>query len=314
MNQPLITGIHHVTAMVTSPNRNLKSYTEDFGLRLVKVTVNYDAPEVYHFYMGTGAGEPGSIITFFPFDDMQQGTLGSGQLTYTAYSVPKASLGWWEDRLNTLGYRTDSKFSRFGDEVLRLHDHDGLGIELVANDDDKRIPWLGSGISADCAIKGFSSVLLDSRNPAATREILEQLMDHRFVGEEGGLIRLEAGTGGHGTYVDIISTDRRGRPGAGTVHHVAFRTPDDRTQAAFLTKLAEMTGYGTDIKDRQYFHSIYFREAGGILFEVATDVPGFMTDETYETLGTSVRLPAWLEPQRRAIVDGLPILERFSAL
>ncbi len=308
MTHPLITGIHHVTAMVTNANRNLKTYTEDLGLRLVKVTVNYDAPDVYHFYMGTGKGEPGSVITFFPFDEMQQGSLGSGQLTYTAYSVPEKSLSWWEDRLGELGYRTEPVFTRFGDGVLRFHDHDGLGVELVANDNDDRASWEGNGIPAEYAIRGFSSVLLDSRNPGSTRELLEQLMEYRFVGIEGGITRLEAGDGGHGTYIDIIGSDQRGRPGSGTVHHVAFRTPDDDTQARFLTKLADMTGHRTDVKDRQYFHSIYFREAGGILFEVATDVPGFMTDETFETLGSGVRLPNWLEPQRESIIKNLPKL------
>ncbi len=312
MKNQLITGLHHVTAMVTDADRNLRTYTEDLGLRLVKVTVNYDAPDVYHFYMGTGKGEPGSVITFFPFADMQQGTLGSGQLTYTSYSVPKYSLSWWEDRLNKLGYKTDPVFTRFGDDVLRFHDHDGLGVELVANSDDKRIGWEGNGITSDYTIQGFSSVLLDSRNPSSTREILEQLMEHRYVDTDGGIIRLEAGNGGHGTYVDIMGSDQRGRPGSGTVHHVAFRTPNDETQASFLTKLADVTGYRTDVKDRQYFHSIYFREAGGILFEVATDVPGFMTDESYETLGSGVRLPEWLEPQRKSIVAGLPKLVVFA--
>lgn len=308
MKQPLITGLHHVTAMVTNANRNLKTYTEDLGLRLVKVTVNYDAPDVYHFYMGTGGGEPGSVITFFPFDDMQRGSLGNGQLTYTAYSVPGGSLSWWDDRLSALGYKTNPIFTRFGDDVLRFHDHDGLGVELVANNDDRRVSWEGNGIKKEHSIRGFSSVLLDSRNPGSTKEILEQLMEHRVVGEENGTIRLESGDGGHGTYVDIVQTDERGRPGAGTVHHVAFRTPIDDSQSEFLQKLADMTGYRTDIKDRQYFHSIYFREAGGILFEVATDVPGFMTDETYENLGSGVRLPEWLEPQRDSIIKGLPEL------
>jgi len=312
MKNPLITGLHHVTAMVTNPNRNLKTYTDDLGLRLVKVTVNYDAPDVYHFYMGTGGGEPGSVITFFPFDDMQQGSLGNGQLTYTAYSVPKNSLAWWEDRLTSRGYSTQPLFTRFGDDVLKFLDHDGLGVELVANSDDSRVSWEGNGVPSEYAIRGFSSVLLDSRNPGSTREILEQLMEHRFVGIEGGITRLEAGMGGHGTYVDIIGSDQRGRPGSGTVHHVAFRTPDDNTQASFLTKLADMTGYRTDIKDRQYFHSIYFREAGGILFEVATDVPGFMTDESYEDLGSSVRLPEWLEKNRDNIVGSLTKLETFT--
>jgi len=309
MNNALITGLHHVTAMVTDANRNLKTYTEDLGLRLVKVTVNYDAPDVYHFYMGTGGGEPGSVITFFPFDEMQRGSLGSGQLTYTAYSVPLQSLGWWEDRLNKLGYSTEPVFTRFGDDVLRFHDHDGLGVELVATSNDTRKSWEGNGIPADYAIRGFSSVLLDSRNPDSTREILEQLMEHRYIGTEGGIIRLESGNGGHGTYVDIMGSYMRGRPGSGTVHHIAFRTPDDDTQALFLSKLANMTGYRTDIKDRQYFHSIYFREAGGILFEVATDVPGFMTDETYKNLGTSICLPSWLEQNRNDIVGSLAKLE-----
>ena len=312
MKQPLITGLHHVTAMVTNPNRNLKTYTDDLGLRLVKVTVNYDAPDVYHFYMGTGGGEPGSVITFFPFDDMQSGTVGNGQLTYTAYSVPTGSLSWWQDRLGKLGYSLEPVFTRFGDDVLRFHDHDGLGVELVANSSDHRSSWKGNGVSEDYAIRGFSSVTLDSRNPGSTREILEQLMDHRKVGEENGILRLEAGDGGHGTYVDIVQSEHRGRPGAGTVHHVAFRTPDDDSQSKFLQKLADMTGYRTDIKDRQYFHSIYFREAGGILFEVATDIPGFMTDETYETLGSGVRLPEWLEPRRESIVKGLPNLNIFQ--
>jgi glyoxalase family protein len=309
MKTPLITGIHHVTSMVVNPNRNLKTYTRDLGMRLVKVTVNYDAPDVYHFYMGNATGEPGSAITFFPFDDMHKGQLGSGQVTYTAYSVPSGSLPYWQDRLGALGYSLEPIFTRFGDEVLRFLDHDGLGNELVANDMDARIAWDKNGVPAEYGIRGFSSVTIDSRKPEQTKELLLQLMDHRLVGTEGLITRFESGAGGHGTYVDVISSEERGHPGAGTVHHVAFRTPDDTTQAAFLNRLAELTGHRTDIKDRQYFHSIYFREAGGILFEVATDTPGFMTDEDINNLGSAVRLPSWLEPHRESIIAGLPELK-----
>jgi len=312
MSSSLITGIHHVTAMVTDPNRNMKTYTEDLGLRLVKVTINYDAPDVYHFYMGTASGEPGSIITFFPFPDMHSGQIGSGQLTYTGYSVPKGSLAWWEDRLGSLGYHLQPIFTRFGDDILRLNDHDGLGIELVANDLDSRGGWSGSDVPTKYAIRGFSSVILDSRQPTQTIDLLEQLMDYKKVGVENDLIRLESGNGGYGTYVDVFGSLERGHPGAGTVHHVAFRTPNDDTQKLFLDKMANITGYRTDIKDRQYFKSVYFRESGGILFEVATDTPGFMTDETHETLGSDVRLPAWLEPKRDSIVNNLTKLNVFS--
>ncbi len=292
--------------MVGDPRRNLETYTKHLGLRLVKVTVNYDAPDVYHFYMGNERGEPGSIITFFPFGEMAKGSLGAGQLTYTAYSVPSGSLDWWQERLGGFGYSMEPVFTRFGDDVLRFHDADGLGVELTANTDDRRPAWTGNGVPKEYAIRGFSHVTLNSLRPLQTTNLLESMMDYRRVAEEGGRVRLEAGDGGHGTYVDVIAEGQRGRPGAGTVHHVAFRIPDDASQAEFLKRMESLTGQSTDIKDRQYFHSIYFRESGGILFEVATDVPGFMTDESVDQLGSSVRLPAWLEPQRKAILAGLP--------
>jgi glyoxalase family protein len=313
MKTPLITGIHHVTSMVVNPNRNLKTYTRDLGMRLVKVTVNYDAPDVYHFYMGNAIGEPGSAITFFPFHEMHKGQLGSGQLTYTAYSVSSNSLPYWQDRLGALGYTLEPLFTRFGDQVLRFYDHDGLGNELVANAKDTRIAWDKNGVPVSYGIKGFSSVTLDSRRPDQTKELLLHIMEHRLVGTEGSISRYESGAGGHGTYIDVISTEERGHPGAGTVHHLAFRTPDDLTQAAFINRLAEFTGYRTDVKDRQYFHSIYFREAGGILFEVATDTPGFMTDEDFDSLGTALRLPNWLEPQREAIISRLEKIEELKS-
>ncbi len=305
----MITGVHHITAMVSDPNRTLKTYTKDLGLRLVKKTVNFDAPDIYHFYLGNGSGDPGTILTFFPFLNMKKGILGQGQLSYTGFSVPEASINWWETRLTRAGYLLQPVFYRFNQPVLRFFDHDGLGLELIGTDTDLRTPWVTSEIEAHHAIRGFYSVLLDSFQPKVTLGTLRDLLDYEIIEETEGLIRLASQTRPNATYVDLYQSADRGHPGAGTVHHLAFSTPDDQTQAEFSLKFQRYAGHNTSIYDRIYFNSIYFRDPGGILFEVATDTPGFMVDESHQDLGSRLKLPPWLEDHRVDIEQNLPSLD-----
>lgn len=305
----MITGVHHITAMVSDPNRTLQTYTKDLGLRLVKKTVNFDAPDIYHFYLGNGSGDPGTILTFFPFLNMKKGNLGQGQLSHTGFSVPEASITWWETRLTQAGYQLQPIFYRFKQPVLRFYDHDGLGLELIGNETDLRTPWVTSEIEAHHAIRGFYSVLLDSFQPQVTLRTLKDLLDYEIIEEAEGLTRLASQTRPNATYVDLYQSADRGHPGAGTVHHLAFSTPDDQTQAEFSLKFQRFAGHNTSIYDRIYFNSIYFRDPGGILFEVATDTPGFMVDESHQDLGNRLKLPPWLEDHRIEIEQNLPSLD-----
>lgn len=304
----MITGVHHITAMVSDPLRTLKTYTQDLGLRLVKRTVNFDAPDIHHLYLGNGSGEPGTILTFFPFMNMKKGTLGQGQLTYTGFSVPSASLPWWENRLIQARYLTEPVFIRNNQAVLRFYDQDGMGLELIGNDADTRTPWITPEIDLHHAIRGFQSVVLDSYQPELTIRTLTALLNYDIAEEGQGWTRLSSTTKVDAAYIEVVQSHQRGHPGAGTVHHVAFSTPNDRTQSEFLEKLKGMSGSRTPIHDRIYFKSIYFREPGGILFEVATNTPGFQVDEALESLGNALMLPPWLEPDRQKIEKHLSTL------
>ena len=303
-----ITGIHHVTAIARDPQANVDFYTGVLGLRLVKKTINYDDPGSYHLYYGDEEGHPGTIITFFPWPMARRGSQGAGQATVTSFSVPEASLGWWSERLKALGEAFEEPRSRFDEEVLTLLDRDGLKLELVAGAGDSRAPWDGGPVPADKAIRGFAGVTLAEWNPEVTANLLTGVMGFRSVTEAGNRFRFEVGAGGPGTRVDVVAHPDapRGHVAAGTVHHVAFRTPDDAQQGIWHEELEELGFQVSPIMDRQYFHSIYYREPGGVLFEIATDPPGFTTDETVESLGSGLRLPAWLEPERKRIEEALP--------
>jgi glyoxalase family protein len=303
-----IGGIHHVTAIARDPQRNVDFYAGVLGLRLVKKTVNFDDPGTYHFYYGDGQGHPGTIMTFFPWPMARLGSRGAGQATVTSFSVPEGSLGWWSERLDRMGIDHDAPRPRFDEEVLTVLDPDHLQIELVARAGDGREPWDGGPVPAERAIRGFEGVTLTEWNPEVTSEVLTGLLGFRPVSEAGDRFRFEIGAG---TRVDVLAKPDapRGHVSAGTVHHVAWRTPDDAQQRAWHEEIQNRGFHVSPILDRQYFHSIYFREPGGVLFEIATDPPGFTKDEPEATLGTDLKLPPWLEPERKRIEGVLPRIE-----
>jgi glyoxalase family protein len=303
-------GIHHVTAISGEPQRNVDFYVGLLGLRLVKKTVNFDDPGTYHLYYGDGAGSPGSIMTFFPWAGAPNGRVGAGQLTVTSFSFPASSLGYWTERLVEGGVRFEKPEDRFGETVLRFPDPDGLRLELVAAADDAREGWAEGPVPPEHSVRGFHHVTLLSSDPAGTAGLMTDSLGFRQIGEAEGRTRFEAGEGGPGNTVDVANGPGfpRGTMGVGTVHHVAFRVPDEETQLELRERVAELGYNVTPVLDRNYFRSIYFREPGGVLFEVATDPPGFAADEDPEHLGESLKLPPWLEPRREELEGMLPSL------
>lgn len=297
-------GLHHVTAIAGAPQRNIDFYVSGLGLRLVKRTVNFDDPGTYHLYYGDEAGRPGSLITFFPWRGIRQGRVGAGQSTSTAFSVPAGSLGWWTEHFAALG--ADSRITSVSssEERLLVSDPDGLVIELVATSvTDPRDPWDSASVPAEYAIRGQHSSVLTVRDPDRTIALLTDDLGLELVEQAGSRTRLAAGDGSPGTIVDVIGSSLApdGLGAGGTVHHIAFRVPDHATQALWREELVSNGHQVTGILDRQYFTSIYFREPGGVLFEIATDTPGFSIDEPLLELGRSLKLPPWLEPSREQI-------------
>ena len=298
-----IVGLHHVTAFASDPQQNLDFYTEILGLRFVKKTVNFDDPGTYHFYFGDDAGSPGTIITFFPWPHAARGLTGAGETTHTAYSIPVGSVDYWHERLRAQGVLVERTGKRFGEEVLTFADPDGMKLELVGQVDAAPANASRySDVPAEHALRGFHGVTLLERSLTKTEAVLK-MMGFRKVAEEGDRVRFSSGTEAHGRFVDVVVDPAagHGRQGAGTVHHIAFRAPDDAAQLEWREEIAK-TLQVTTVQDRDYFHSIYYREPGGVLFEMATDPPGFTLDEPIETLGESLRIPEWLEP-RRAMIE-----------
>jgi glyoxalase family protein len=297
-------GLHHVTAIGSDPQRNIDFYIRGLGLRLVKKTVNFDNPGTYHLYYGDDAGRPGSLMTFFPWQGVPQGRVGSGQSTSTAFSVPAGSLGWWRDHFAELAVDSAITSEDSSEERLSLRDPDGLRLDFVASSvTDPRDPWDSASVPAEYAVRGQHSSVLTVVDPAGTVRTLTEELGMRILSEQGSRTRVAAGDGAPGTIVDVIA-DPTGRPGltaGGTVHHVAFRVPDAETQNAWREQLVDRGYQVTAILDRQYFTSIYFREPGGVLFEIATDTPGFDIDEPLLELGRGLKLPPWLEPSREDI-------------
>jgi glyoxalase family protein len=304
------TGIHHVTAIAGEPQRNVDFYAGLLGLRVVKKTVNFDDPGTYHLYYGDGAGAPGSIMTFFPWAGAPQGRIGAGQLTVTSFSVPAASLGYWTERLVEAGVRFEKPEERFGETVLRFSDPDGLRLELVAAGEERREGWTGGPAPAEHSVRGFHHVTLAVADPSRTAKLLTDPLGFRQTREAEGRTRYEVGEGGPGNAVDIADATGfpRGTTGVGTVHHVAFRVPNEAAQLELREKVSSLDYNVTPVLDRNYFRSIYFREPGGVLFEIATDPPGFAVDEEPEHLGESLKLPPWLEPRREELEKMLPSL------
>jgi len=301
-------GIHHVTAFVRHAQATVDFYSGVLGLRLVKKTINFDAPEVYHLYFGNEAGSPGTVITFFPWPTSRKGRIGGGQVGITSYVVPVGTLGFWKERFEKFRIPT-TETSRFGEQLLQLEDPDGLRIELVEREDGPANRWVFGGVPADKAIKGFGGALLLSTAPERTASVLENVMGLSRVAQEGDYVRFQA-TGDLGNIIDVnVAPVAPGAGGAGTVHHIAWRASDDEDHARWRS-LVEESGYQpTPFIDRQYFNAIYFREEGGILFEIATDPPGFARDEPAETMGEQLMLPEWFEPHRVQIEQGLTPIE-----
>lgn len=304
-------GLHHVTAIASDPQANVDFYTQVLGLRLVKQTVNFDAPDTYHLYYGDEAGRPSTILTFFPWRGVPAGRQGSGLTTATAFSVPPESLGWWQRRVAGLGIEHEGPRTRDGEEVLTFRDPDGLVIDVVAAPGDARSGWDGvASVPAEHAVRGLHSVTMSEAVPEHTAAMLSGLLGMDLAGEDGDRARFAMAGGGAGAVVDVAADGRpRGLQAGGTVHHIAFRAPDRETQARWRSELVEAGLHVTEIVDRQYFTSIYFHEPGGVLLEIATDAPGFAIDEPLLELGRDLRLPPWLEPSREQIRAALPVLQ-----
>lgn len=304
-------GLHHVTAIAGDPQKNIEFYLRALGLRLVKTTVNFDDPGTYHLYYGDANGRPGTLLTFFPFGRVPPGRRGNGQATTTAFSVPGSSIGWWQQHLRSLGIEVSEVLERDGEQVVTLADPDGLALALVAHpQDDPRAPWDNGIIPPEHGIRGLHSVTLSTAKETGTVTMLEEL-GLRPVGTDGNRLRFAAGSGGPGTLVDVRVDPNapEGLVAGGTVHHVAWRTPDEATQQQWRSELVERGAEVTEIRDRQYFRSIYFREPGGTLLEIATEEPGFAIDEPLLELGRALQLPPWLEPTREQIEAALPRLD-----
>lgn len=315
--ETVIAGIHHVTAIATDPQTNLDFYAGLLGMRLVKRTVNFDDPGTYHLYYGDETGRPGTILTFFPWPLARRGSRGAGQATAVALAVPEGSLGWWSRRLSAAGVVHQDPVERFDGEVLVALDPDGMRVELIADPAATTgAPWSGSPVPERHAVRSVHSVTLTVARPEPTAELLTAGLGLRpptgNAGDgEGGRLRFESPSDtGVGTRVDLVEArdPAPGRIAAGSIHHVAWRAADDDDQLAWRRRLIERGLHPTEVLDRSYFHSIYFREPGGVLFEIATDGPGFATDEPVAELGEELRLPPWLAPRRPEIAERLPEL------
>jgi glyoxalase family protein len=301
-----IQGLHHVTATVSGAQEDLDFATGALGLRLVKKTVNFDNHDVYHFYYGNESGTPGTVWTTFPYKErgVPVGEPGLGQITVTSLSVPAGSLDFWRSRLQSRGIPVQEPPPRFDEESLLVTDPSGLSIELVATCRDRRVPWTGSGVSAGMGVRGLHSVTLQSRAPGQTRKLLTGLLGFSQLNETEGRVRLGVGDNEAGKLVDILESPigvPPGRNGLGTVHHVAFAIATEEEQLQLREELIRQGLAVTEVLDRSYFRSIYFREPGGILFEVATMKPGFTIDEDLTSLGSNLKLPSWEEGNRTAI-------------
>ena len=306
-------GLHHVTAIAGDPQANADFYVETLGLRFVKRTVNHDDPQTYHFYFGDYEGTPGTNITFFPWSDSgRDGQFGAGQTRDTAYLIPPDSVDFWTDRLADEGVAVEEA-ERFGDTVLRFSDPDGIGLELVASDharDSDAVPWPDGPVPEAHQLRGFHSVTLAVREFGPTEEILTEVLGYEHVDDDGDRRRYQTPAGGAHSILDLVETGAgRGTMGVGTVHHVAFTAEDVDELEAYKEAYADHGLSASDPIDRNYFQSLYCREPGGVLFEIATDGPGFDVDEDVEELGSSLVLPDWLEAERAEIEAALPEFE-----
>jgi catechol 2,3-dioxygenase-like lactoylglutathione lyase family enzyme len=307
LSERKIPGIHHVTAIAGDPQQNIDFYTGVLGLRLIKLTINFDDPGTYHFYYGNEVGAPGTILTFFPWPGAPRGRLGTGQTTLVSFVIPAGGLKFWMDRLQAHKVNFDGPFPRFDEQVLAFADPDHLQLELIATTGGAE-PWLGSGVPQEHAIRGFHSITLSLEGHESTAALLTGVLGFRQLGEAGNRFRYATGDGGAGATIDLLCQPElpRGTVAVGNVHHIAWRTPNGAEQREWRHEVGARGYNVTPVLDRNYFHSIYFREPGGVLFEIATDPPGFTADESVEELGKHLKLPEWLEQQRVKIEQILP--------
>ncbi|HEY1025469.1 MAG TPA: ring-cleaving dioxygenase [Sphingobacteriaceae bacterium] len=304
-----ILGIHHITAIAGNAKRNLDFYTRVLGLRLVKKTVNFDDPYTYHFYFGDKAGNPGTILTFFPWEGIQTGRRGSRQVTEIGYSVPKNSLDYWIERFEKNNVIYNKPAEKFGEQYLTFLDPDGLKLELIeTKGSDRRIPWQSREIPDDHATKGFHNVTITTNKMQPTADILTHVFGYRLLDQHVNRFRFITDTVEHAAIIDLVEVpgEVAGHVAGGSVHHVAFRVKDENVLMHFRNRIIDLGLNITPKIDRNYFYSLYFREPGGVLFELATDNPGFDVDETVEELGTHLKLPSQYEDIRSDIERKLP--------
>lgn len=305
-----INGLHHITSMAADANQNNDFFTKTLGLRRVKKTVNFDRPDVYHLYYGDEHGTPGSVMTYFPFPQMPRGSRGNGEVGTTAFSVPEGALGFWKNRLETLNITGLSEDIRFGEKRILFEGPDGDNFAVVESKDDARTPWMSDGVSEDVAIRGFHSGEMKLADEGGMAELLT-FMNHTFVEREGNISRymVENGNGAHLIDIETTPSGNEANQGAGSVHHIAFSVDNAETQLSVRKALMD-TGYAvTPVIDRDYFLAIYFRTPGGILFEIATNEPGFDRDEDTANLGEALKLPSQHEHLRARLEDSLDPIE-----
>lgn len=307
-----ILGLHHITAIAGDAQQNYDFYTKVLGLRFIKKTVNFDDPQTYHFYFGDEVGTPGSILTFFPWPRVKQGKTGAGMATEIGYSVPQSSLEFWKKRFKKLDVKHGEISQKFGEDFLPFQDPDGLNLELiVSKTPDNRKVWETKEVKAEVAIKGFQNVTLTLNNIKATAEILTEIFDYKLLGQEGNRTRFGTQAIENASIVDLLELPNAapGINAGGTNHHVAFRVNNEEVLMAFREKIEKRGLNITPKIDRDYFFSLYFREPGGVLFELATENPGFSIDEPVSELGKNLKLPARYEQNRAQIEKLLPELK-----
>ncbi len=311
-----VLGIHHITVLAGSPQDNYNFYSGLLGLRLVKKTVNFDAPDVYHLYYGDEQGNPGTIMTFFPFPDARRGKRGAGEISAVAFSIPSGSLNFWMDRLAEKAVDFSGPFKRFDEEYISLLDPDGMLVELVPDKSADGLPgWSDGSIPVEHSVRKFFGVTITQNDVNLTAGLLHGQMGLNPSDSTDHLKRYVAGTAEAEVKIDLIERPDLGgaKAGAGSVHHIAWRTANDEEQINWQSKIDEAGLYPTQVMDRNYFHSIYFHEPGGVLFEIATDPPGFLIDEDIDSLGESLKLPEWYESRRKQIEAVLPVIETGKA-
>ena len=307
-----ILGLHHITAIAGEAKRNYNFYTNVLGLRLVKKTVNFDDPYTYHFYYGDKVGTPGSILTFFPWEGMQSGRRGTRQVTEIGYSVPENSLDFWLQRFEANNILYNKVSEKFGEQYLTFLDPDGLKFELTTSKNpDNRLPWETKEISAEHALKGFHNVTITTNKLQPTADVLTNIFGYKLLETHVNRYRFVTDAVDTANIVDVVEVpgETIGHVAAGSVHHVAFRVKDDKVLMTFRDKVQAAGLQITEKIDRNYFYSLYFREPGGVLFEIATDNPGFAIDESVEDLGSGLKLPSQYESHRVDISKRLAVLD-----